>query len=72
MEKENVHLICQWLIVLVYSQESEESMAASFEEKSRKFLAMWSFVTARVLSDLTLRSAPSFGMSSRYFSSMTR
>lgn len=43
-------------------KESEESMAASFEEKSRKFLAMWSFVTARVLSDLTLRSAPSFGV----------
>ena len=32
-----------------------------FEDRARKFLAMWSFITARVLADLTLRGAPSFG-----------
>lgn len=42
-------------------QESEDNQGVCFEHIARKFLAMWSFVTARVLADLTLRSAPSFG-----------
>ena len=44
--------------VLRQEFEDEED---SFEERCRKFLAMWSFITSRVLADLTLRSAPSFG-----------
>ena len=42
-------------------QETNENRETSFEERSRKFLAMWSFSTGCFLSDLTLRSAPSFG-----------
>ncbi|XP_029181624.2 DNA-binding protein RFX6-like isoform X1 [Acropora millepora] len=43
-------------------KETEEYVATCFEDRSRKFLAMWSFITACVLADLTLRSSPSFGV----------
>ncbi|XP_048581396.1 DNA-binding protein RFX6 isoform X2 [Nematostella vectensis] len=35
---------------------------AKFDEKSAKFLGLWSLFTTKLLEDLTLRSAPSFGV----------
>ncbi|KAL9979712.1 hypothetical protein ACROYT_G017414 [Oculina patagonica] len=55
----------EWLDSIVdrcVLKESEDNQAVCFEDRARKFLAMWSFITARVLADLTLRSAPSFGV----------
>lgn len=52
----------EWLDSVVDRCVLKESEKTSIEDRARKFLAMWSFITARLLADLTLRSAPSFGV----------
>nr|XP_006821615.1 PREDICTED: DNA-binding protein RFX6-like [Saccoglossus kowalevskii] len=41
--------------------ETTKENAKPFRERARQFLLHWSFFTSRVMRDLTLRSAPSFG-----------
>ncbi|XP_031568489.1 transcription factor RFX4-like [Actinia tenebrosa] len=46
----------------VLKELSDDSDDELFERRATKFLGSWSFITSKVLEDLTLRSAPSFGV----------
>ena len=57
----NVHLSCNKSVIFNFFFQPSEQGEVSFQSLAQSFLLRWSFITSKIIQELTLRSAKSFG-----------